>query len=393
MKNLFTIEPVGNRIYGLDILRAVAILFVIVGHGRYILPEPFRRYHDYFVFDGVSIFFVLSGYLIGGILIKILQKGNISWNILCDFWIRRWFRTLPNYFLILIVLLALNYVFNDGYTLNSVKSYFIFSQNLFYPHPNFFPEAWSLTIEEWFYIVVPFALFLCITILSQKPSSAILTVAVLIIIGVIIFRLQRYSELSVYDLSEWDKNYRKQVITRIDSLMYGVIAAYIAYYYNKIWRKNTKLLLIFGIAIFAIHKFCLLAGIFSYIGFFNCVLSFSITSLATALLLPNLSSMQSGKGMIAKTLTIISLISYSMYLINLSLIQQNLLNKIPWNNYIANGWLIIAIKYLLFWILTILGSILLYKYFEVPTTKLRDNPWIKRSLLRITATNRPQKPN
>ena len=54
--------------------------------------------------NGVELFFVLSGFLIGGILIKTFQKDN-SFGIktISNFWIRRWFRTLPNYDLILIL--------------------------------------------------------------------------------------------------------------------------------------------------------------------------------------------------------------------------------------------------------------------------------------------------
>lgn len=98
MKNIFKLELNPNRVYGLDILRALAILFVIVGHGRHLLPDKLDIYHQVIVFDGVSIFFVLSGFLIGGILIKMLNNRKADKNLLFEFWSRRWFRTLPNYF-------------------------------------------------------------------------------------------------------------------------------------------------------------------------------------------------------------------------------------------------------------------------------------------------------
>ena len=105
MKKFLTIEISDKRIYGLDILRALAILFVVVGHGKFLLPTKLYFLHEAFVFDGVSIFFVLSGFLIGGILIKLLDKSQPAKELLVDFWIRRWFRTLPNYFLVLFILL------------------------------------------------------------------------------------------------------------------------------------------------------------------------------------------------------------------------------------------------------------------------------------------------
>ena len=112
MRNILKIELNPERIYGLDILRAFAILFVVAGHGEVLLPRQLKSINDFFVFDGVSIFFVLSGFLIGGILIKILEKNQITINLLFEFWIRRWFRTLPNYFLILITLGILHFFFN-----------------------------------------------------------------------------------------------------------------------------------------------------------------------------------------------------------------------------------------------------------------------------------------
>ena len=45
-----------KMIYGLDILRATAILFVILEHGSYLLPPRIAAIHKYFIFDGVSIF-------------------------------------------------------------------------------------------------------------------------------------------------------------------------------------------------------------------------------------------------------------------------------------------------------------------------------------------------
>ncbi len=87
-----------NRIFGLDFLRAIAILQVVQGHA-YQLHYQFWDYTPWaskiisftifnFV-DGVDLFFVLSGFLIGGILIKSLENQLITTNILWNFWIKR----------------------------------------------------------------------------------------------------------------------------------------------------------------------------------------------------------------------------------------------------------------------------------------------------------------
>ena len=142
MTHIFKINIDSDRVYGLDILRAIAIMFVAIGHGSNLLPKKFATIIDSFVFDGVSIFFVLSGFLIGRILISKITKEGINFKILMTFWKRRWFRTLPNYFLILILLCVLNLSFNPEFDFRKIYKFFFFSQNITESHPAwFFPEA------------------------------------------------------------------------------------------------------------------------------------------------------------------------------------------------------------------------------------------------------------
>ncbi len=383
MKKFLSVEINTGRIYGLDILRALAILFVVVGHGKYLLPSQMHQAHKIFVFDGVSIFFVLSGFLIGGILIKLLDANQPTKQLIAEFWIRRWFRTLPNYFLILFLLLGFSFLNGDKSTIYNSKSYFIFSQNLFYQHPKFFLEAWSLSVEEWFYLITPLSIFLLTYFFKIKARRAILFVAIAILILVLFFRFLRFSHVEVNSVRELGKLFARQVITRLDSLMYGVISAYIQFYYKTAWLKYKTVLLFLGILIFTLTKTLFLFNFISDYGFYNCVLSFSVISIATAFLLPYLSDLKSGNGILYKGITVISLISYSMYLLNLSVVQLNIINKIPWKTMIDDKCLIIFFKYSAYWIFTILGAILIYKYFEIPTTRLRDNNKIQKFISRI----------
>ena len=100
-----------RRIYGLDILRSVAILSVIYDHGYHIVSSRVSQesYWRFFYLDGVTLFFVLSGFLIGGIFIKKVTQPGYDTKQLFNFWIRRWFRTLPNYYLVLVVLITLHF--------------------------------------------------------------------------------------------------------------------------------------------------------------------------------------------------------------------------------------------------------------------------------------------
>ena len=136
-----------KRIFGLDLMRAVAILFVVFSHALWIVPElpglPGELLRLMGVL-GVEIFFVLSGFLIGRIL---LNQFSVAYNKakLQYFWVRRWFRTLPNYYLILLLNIAI--LFYIGRELpDSLWQYFFFLQNAFSAMDIFFTESWSLPI-------------------------------------------------------------------------------------------------------------------------------------------------------------------------------------------------------------------------------------------------------
>jgi peptidoglycan/LPS O-acetylase OafA/YrhL len=86
-----------SRIFGLDFLRAAAISLVVFAHAEiflHTLGVPSTLFH-YAGFQGVELFFAISGFLIG----SILMKANItSPNELLRFYFRRWMRTLPAFY-------------------------------------------------------------------------------------------------------------------------------------------------------------------------------------------------------------------------------------------------------------------------------------------------------
>jgi peptidoglycan/LPS O-acetylase OafA/YrhL len=364
---MFKIAIDNKRVYGLDILRAFAILFVVIGHGNKLLPQKIAGNIYSFLLDGVGLFFVLSGFLIGGILLRTLEKEGKSTRLLFNFWIRRWFRTLPNYFLILIILSLLYLFFKDGFALADIARYFVFSQNLFYHHGVwFFPEAWSLSVEEWFYLLAPVLIFGSAYVFRIK--NAFLFTATGIILAITLFRFYRYTTITIHNAIDWDIFFRTQVATRVDSLMYGMVGAYLLFYYKRSWIKYKRTLFFIGILLLVTSKF--FEPILSAKpGLYYCVFSFSINSLATLLLLPLLSELKQGKGFVFTTITYLSLVSYSMYLLNFTIVQGWILNKIDFSSLMPYDTIV---KYLLYWLLTISLSIMLYKYYELPMMKLRD---------------------
>lgn len=362
-----------NRVYGLDILRAAAILFVVIGHSGHLLKPLIKpKFLNYFVLDGVSIFFVLSGFLIGGILLKTVEKDGQSLPVLIHFWVRRWFRTLPNYFLVLILILVTKSILGDFPKV--AGHYFLFLQNFAWPHPHFFPEAWSLSVEEWFYLIFPLILFGVMNLLKTPLHKSIFWVAISFIILSVAFRWYRFEAMDFSSNMIWDRWLRKQVLTRMDSLMFGVIGAYFSLYFTEIWTRYKKLCLPFGIIILFANKYAMhfRRDLGLDLNLYYCVFYFSSIAIGTLLLLPYLSELKAGKGRVYKGSTIISLISYSMYLIHFTLVQRFALpatfKLIPIESEFTRSLL----TYLLYWVFTIVGSLLLYKYFEVPMMRLRQ---------------------
>lgn len=363
-----------SRIYGLDILRALAILFVVYGHSiPFVIKVWPKKWLTIPVLDGVSIFFVLSGFLIGGILLKIFENNKATPSLLLNFWIRRWFRTLPNYFLVFGLLFIAQGLILNKTSLEDSWPYLFFSQNLYTSHPLFFPEAWSLSVEEWFYILIPIVLFLFRKMKLKVKTSALLLI-VLFLLGSLIIRYLRFEDFENVSFRQWDNLFRKQVITRLDSIMFGLLGAWVFFYFKSFWIKNKWPFLGIGVLLMALHKsliyFRLDLGL-SYNVYF-CVWSFSLISFATLMCIPFLSEIRTGSGRTFRFISRISLISYSMYLVNLTLVQELILRAM-YKVWPLNQTEFTPLAYFaLTWVFTILNSIVLYKYFEVPSTKLRE---------------------
>lgn len=374
MRKTFHLEIDSSRIYGLDLLRAVAICDVVIQHGTYLLPRRWAAAVGLFGVDGVSMFFVLSGFLIGGILIKSVEQHPVTGSLLVNFWIRRWFRTLPAYFVVLIAVCCLNVLFTPGFSLASTKRYFVFAQNLWRAHPHFFPEAWSLSIEEWFYLLVPLLLVTLIRGGRVSPRVAIFTTAVVILLAATGIRLYRHAVIDVKSLSDWDSLFRKQVVTRLDSLMFGVIGAAIRHYHNRFWLACMTPAFWSGLGIMGLLKTASLTSAFPVGGVFFDVFIFSVAASGTLLLLPWLSEYRGGKGVMRGAVTFISLISYSMYLLNLTVVQVWILGGGRFPVVEAKSPLFLVLLQVAYHVNVLVLSLLLYKYVELPMMRLRDHP-------------------
>src|SRR5947209_774816 len=143
-----------HRQPGLDLLRALAIVFVLLYHaGLFGFTLPWRI--DRYGWIGVDLFFVLSGYLIGGqLLASISRHGRID---LPTFYFRRALRIVPAYLVVVAVYVLLPQ-FREYARMPPAWKFLSFTQNLGLRGGTAFSHAWSLCIEAQFYLLLPFCL-------------------------------------------------------------------------------------------------------------------------------------------------------------------------------------------------------------------------------------------
>lgn len=231
---------------GLDVVRSLAILMVLLSHLTFLLPKDFSKAWDVwrleiFGYYGVELFFVLSGFLIGRILLRLFaekvswrQQGRLLWN----FYLRRWYRTLPLYY----VILAFNALYWPWLKLADFPAvrepswrHVVFLQSYSFPAACFFPESWSLAVEEWFYLLTPLLLWgetwLLARRLEQKNK---LLVALGALCAAVFFGRMLYV-LQVQP--SFDLEIRKNVFLRLDSLGLGVLLAWLRLYKEAAFEK------------------------------------------------------------------------------------------------------------------------------------------------------------
>lgn len=369
-----------HRIFGLDVVRALAILLVLISHSTFLLfPQQnnfILSFIRFFGTIGVDLFFVLSGFLIGRIILKQLKQEKTTFNDLFYFWVRRWFRTLPNYFLILILNIILFYVLY-GEILNGIGYYFVFLQNFSSAQPDFFTESWSLSVEEFSYIIGPLLLYLSLFMFKKTSKDKLFIIMTLLIICFITILRYKFNleQVGLTD-HEWSQQLRKVVVYRIDSIYYGFIGAFISIKYNSIWLKFKNWSLYSGIVLFfGMHLIIFYFRIFpnNTMLFYN-LYYLPLISISLLLFFPFCSSWMECN-LFKKQITFISILSYAIYLINYSIVLLTI------QYFIDLGQASVLIKILiliLFWILTFSLSYIIYILFEKPIMGIRDLGIIKK---------------
>jgi peptidoglycan/LPS O-acetylase OafA/YrhL len=361
-----------QRIFGLDILRAAAIIMVVCSHVLWIYPKSnafIPTLFELFGFWGVELFFVLSGFLIGSILCKTFINENFTLKSVFHFLKRRWFRTLPNYYLVLLLNILI--AFFLGFSIENTGSYFLFLQNFASKSPSFFPESWSLSIEEFTYLLLPFSLFFVGLSTVKNKAKLFLLVIVALILVFWMNKFYYHSQHKISNMSEWNLNLKSVLIYRIDGILVGVLAAWFSFNFDVIWKKSKGIFAIigFGILFFLMFGIIPLNLTIEQKPFFWNVLYLPITSVAFGFLLPFFSEWKTYANPVLYPVELISKISYSIYLLHYSIILQLLKVFMDTSQMSTTERHFFTLIYLT---ITFLLSYILYRFYEKPIMNWRD---------------------
>ncbi len=207
--------------FGLDIVRLTAVLTVLFSHtadwylGASRATDVFAAVVGHM---GGECFYSLSGFLIGGILLRAVERSpsrRLEAHALARFWLRQWMRTLPAYW---AVVATLCWRF-DTWDWRSL----LFQQN-WVPKADWVPltpHTWSLVLEEWFYLLLPL-LVLAAGRLLRWRGLAVPAVCAALIVACACAR----EVALLHPGGAWGPDPAINPVLRLDCASWGVLAAW-----------------------------------------------------------------------------------------------------------------------------------------------------------------------
>jgi peptidoglycan/LPS O-acetylase OafA/YrhL len=215
-----------GRIVQLDFIRGLAIFMVMSIHSGYQGSDSLSRLYvdiySHIGWMGVDLFFVLSGFLVGGLLIReLIQTGDLR---IKRFLLRRMFKIWPAYYCYIFFQICLrrhplssflwqNVLNIQNYTGTSLE------------------HTWSLAVEEHFYLITP---FLLVNLWKRTAlRSKALPILLACCAGVLVLRV-----IEVYRLHV--QNLQTPSHTRLDGLLFGVILSYVSYVHPHAFTQLLK---------------------------------------------------------------------------------------------------------------------------------------------------------
>ena len=354
-------ESSDRRVVQLDLIRFAAIMLVL---GDHMLPCPeetnavvhwITKIWARGGWSGVDLFFVLSGFLVSGLIFKEYKKtGGFAAG---RFLIRRGFKIYPSFWLLIAATWAYTSFRGLEFTQDELWGELLFIQN-YYDH--IWNQTWSLAVEEHFYVFLALLCFLAVKIRKQDPFELIPKLFAFFAIACFLMRfyITMNFQFRFYD-------YYSPSHLRFDSLFFGVLISYLWHF--KDLGNNSRLL--------NSRNWIAAMGVLMFVPFFvfempvtPWLLSIGLIGgyLGSGCVLLALMKTDVGNNLAVNYAARIGKYSYSIYLWHMAVVRWVIPEAAidPQAN-----WFLYSSVYLFF---SILGGIILSKTVEYPMLKLRD---------------------
>lgn len=323
-----------SRHQSLDVLRGMAVLLVIVDH--YALVNKSNNP----IFDafgrGVDLFFVLSGFLISGLL---FSEYKLTRNIdLKRFWIRRGLKIYPAFYAFILVTTIL--AFPDRMPAKVFLTETLFLQGYF---RHFWVHTWSLAVEEHFYFALPILFLLLIRLSRNRENPFRALPLISVVISAVCFYMRILAARHGAQLGI-------PTHLRIDALFVGVALGYYAHFDRSSFYDAGKSWVVISGSVFALGL--LIMPVFLQLTFAYVAFAFIVAWAA------NRQSQRSGY--IAGLIAFIGCHSYSIYLWHAVVVL--------WLAWFPARWF----RFPAYLVMAIVMGTLMSKLVEIPALRLRD---------------------
>jgi len=195
-----------GRVPELDGLRGVAVLLVVAAHATVGISPHYNGLGRLPIagggFIGVQLFFVLSGFLITGVLLREAQEGSVSWR---GFYLRRAGRLLPALFLVVATLGAIGVIWGVEDAGGDALLALTYTANLEpltdrVTHAGWLGHTWSLAVEEQFYLVWPLVFLATFRAAGERgvAAAAVLGASITVVLR------HQLPQIDAYTTLRWD---------------------------------------------------------------------------------------------------------------------------------------------------------------------------------------------
>ncbi|MEP7077047.1 MAG: acyltransferase [Acidobacteriota bacterium] len=378
-------SPGAHRLAEIDFLRGVAIILVLFSH--HWLTDPTQRMG----WIGVDLFFVLSGFLVSGLLFNEYKKfGSIDVK---RFLIRRGFKIYPSFYFSIAVTTVLLFFFpnlscfpdahllilNYKGILAGLAIECLFLQSYFF---GFWGHHWSLAVEEHFYLFL--VILLLVLVRKKVLENTRLFVGISLSIFAACLSMRIVTNLYTSDLITFTATH-----LRIDSLFAGVVVSYF-YHFHLDPLKNfyAKYRLYLLLAIVPLLGFTPFVNVLE--SFFVKTIGFTLITAAFCCLLlvflfESRINEKVGRVISARLYSLIAtqigFYSYGIYLFHFYVVRYLVGEDYAHQKYINGEWtyLELVLSFCIYFVLSIFLGVLLSKLIETPMLKLRDKWFPRRS--------------